>query len=162
MPDPRPHRHLPPEILDNILDLLRYDKETLGACCLVSKMFVPRSRKHLFNKVGLDSPGHLLRWKMNFSDPANSPAYYTTHLVIRCPMQVTSACVGEGGWVRSFSNVALLEVWNGIRNFLSFLQQPLIISKRSSYSAQHMLLEHLPSNLLPASSGRPEDDVLPQ
>src|ERR1700753_246461 len=38
---------LPAELLDHIADLLR-DRETLESCCLVSKSWIPRARKHLF------------------------------------------------------------------------------------------------------------------
>ncbi|KAF9780754.1 hypothetical protein BJ322DRAFT_1011601 [Thelephora terrestris] len=40
---------LPPEILDIIVDLLQNEPKTLKACCLVSKAWIYRSRRHLFN-----------------------------------------------------------------------------------------------------------------
>ncbi|KAF9645264.1 hypothetical protein BDM02DRAFT_3073690, partial [Thelephora ganbajun] len=47
-----PHQsHLPPEILDYIVDLLHDEPETLKQCCLVSKSWVSRTRKHLFANV---------------------------------------------------------------------------------------------------------------
>ncbi|KAF9642961.1 hypothetical protein BDM02DRAFT_3104213, partial [Thelephora ganbajun] len=47
-----PHKpHLPPEILDYIVDFLYNEPETLKQCCLVSKSWVPRTRKHLFADI---------------------------------------------------------------------------------------------------------------
>ncbi|KAF9643160.1 hypothetical protein BDM02DRAFT_3081141, partial [Thelephora ganbajun] len=43
--------HLPPEILDYIIDLLHDKPETLKQCCLVSKSWVSRTRKHLFADI---------------------------------------------------------------------------------------------------------------
>ncbi|KAF9644814.1 hypothetical protein BDM02DRAFT_3067122, partial [Thelephora ganbajun] len=43
--------HLPPEILDCIVDFLRDQPETLKQCCLVSKSWVSRARSHLFTNV---------------------------------------------------------------------------------------------------------------
>ncbi|KAF9789198.1 hypothetical protein BJ322DRAFT_1000595, partial [Thelephora terrestris] len=43
--------YLPPEILDLVTDNLSDEPSTLKACCLVSKSWVPRTRKHLFASV---------------------------------------------------------------------------------------------------------------
>ena len=42
---------LPPEILDLIIDHLHDEPATLKTCCVVSKSWVPRTRKHLFALV---------------------------------------------------------------------------------------------------------------
>ena len=62
-----PHRsYLPPEILDYIIDLLYDEVETLGECCLVSKSWVPRTRKHLFAEVAFQAAAELELWKKTF------------------------------------------------------------------------------------------------
>ena len=73
MPDPR----LPPELLDHVLDLLRYEKRVLGSCCLVSKSWIPRTRKHLFANVRFEIERDLESWKKVFPDPSTSPTCYT-------------------------------------------------------------------------------------
>ncbi|KAF9644347.1 hypothetical protein BDM02DRAFT_3103092, partial [Thelephora ganbajun] len=45
------HPYLPPETLDYIVDFLHDNRETLEQCCLVSKSWVPRARKHLFADI---------------------------------------------------------------------------------------------------------------
>ena len=48
-----PNPHLPPETLDNIVGLLHDKPGALKECCLVSKPWVPRTRKHLFAEIRL-------------------------------------------------------------------------------------------------------------
>ena len=72
---------LPPEILDLIVDNLRDDEATLESCCLVSKSWISRTRRHLFAHVEFEStecPIHL--WMKTFQDPSNSPTCYTRRL----------------------------------------------------------------------------------
>jgi len=108
-----PIPHLPPDILDCAVDLLRGERETLEQCCLVSKSWVPRTRKHLFADIKFQSPDDLKAWKKTFPDPAHSPAYHTRSLLV-CDLQaVTAADAEEGGWIRTFHNVVRLEVWSG-------------------------------------------------
>ena len=47
--------YLAPETLDRIVDLLHNKREPLKACCLVSKSWVSRTRKHLFADIDLSS-----------------------------------------------------------------------------------------------------------
>ncbi|KAF9789288.1 hypothetical protein BJ322DRAFT_975360, partial [Thelephora terrestris] len=44
---------LPQEITDYILDLLHDEPKTLRQCCLVSRSWTPRTRKHIFGTVRL-------------------------------------------------------------------------------------------------------------
>ncbi|KAF9466995.1 hypothetical protein BDZ94DRAFT_1305853 [Collybia nuda] len=46
---------VPQEILDNIIDEARDDWETLNACSLVSRSFLPTSRKNLFYAITINS-----------------------------------------------------------------------------------------------------------
>jgi len=110
MPDP--HRsHLPPEIRDHIVDLLNHSPETLKQCCLVSKSWVPRARKHLFATVYFATKGNVEGWKKTFPDSARSPARYTRNLRVHCVSAITTEDAREGGWLRSFSHVVRLELF---------------------------------------------------
>ena len=103
--------HLPPEILDYILDFLHDDRDTLQQSCLTSKSWVPRTRRHLFSKVTFRSAANLESWKQTFPDHSNSPACYTQILTVECPEAVKIADAGaEGGWIRAFSRVVQLNV----------------------------------------------------
>jgi hypothetical protein len=52
--DLRPTR-LPPELIDEIIKLLRQDRAALGTCALVCRSWVPASRRYLFKHVILRS-----------------------------------------------------------------------------------------------------------
>ena len=102
--------HLPPEILDYTTDLLRNEPNALRNCCLVSKSWVPRTRKHFFSHIRFRSPIDLMSWKKTFTDPANSPAHHTLTLFISCPRAVQEADAEAGGWIRTFSRLKRLTV----------------------------------------------------
>ena len=100
---------LPPEILDHIVDHLHNETATLRACCVVSKSWIPRARKHLFARVEFHtepwkSPIEL--WKKTFPDPSNSPGHHTRNLSI----YRAYANTGVGGWIRAFHNVVHLRL----------------------------------------------------
>jgi len=103
---------LPPEILDHTVDLLHDDPETLKECCLASKSWVPRARKHLFANIVFRSAAALRSWKDTFPDSTDSPAHHARTLVIHCPDLVVASDAEEGGWIRAFSGVANLGVYN--------------------------------------------------
>ena len=108
----------PAEITDSIIDLLHDKLGALRQCSLVSKSWVPCSRKHLFSRIVFRRPADVNTWKELFPDPANSPGYHTHSLFIDCVEVFTVADAEEGGWVQAFSNVVRLRVWNsGMRNF---------------------------------------------
>ena len=71
---------LPPEILDLIVDHLHDEPTTLRACCLVSKSWIPRTRRHLFARVEFRSSRLFKLWMKAFPDSSNSPAHYTRSL----------------------------------------------------------------------------------
>lgn len=116
-PTSRLHCHLPQETLENIIDHLHDDQETLKECCLASKSFVIRARKHIFAFVHFGTQSDLEAWKKTFPDPSNSPAHYTRDLVIGCPEFVTAADAAEGGWIPTFSSLVHLELDNGLTFF---------------------------------------------
>ena len=95
--------HLPPEMLDYIVDYLHDELGTLMRCSLVSKSWVPRTRKYLFAEVRFQGEGYL-KWRKTFPDPTNSPAHYTRTLKVGCALGVTE----ESDWIQSFSHVEWL------------------------------------------------------
>ena len=101
---------VPPEICDHIVDFLQDSPETLKQCCLASKSWVSRTRKHLFAAVEFRTPSDIEAWKKTFPDPSNSPAHHTYTLSIRCLKAVTAADAVEGGWIPTFSRVARLKI----------------------------------------------------
>ena len=102
--------YLPRETLDYIVDLLQHEPETLKECCLVSKPWIPRTRKHLFATIEFISVNDLESWKKTFSDPLNSPARYTHTLFFRSAGVVAAAGAGTGSLVQAFSQVVRLEL----------------------------------------------------
>jgi len=105
--------YLPQETLDYIIDLLHSERETLEQCFLVSKSWVPRTRKHLFAHIQLRSASDLESWKKTFPDVANSPACHARGLLVGCPWLVVAADAEEGGWIQAFSGARSLEVTIG-------------------------------------------------
>jgi len=109
-----PNSYLPPETLDYTIDLLHDEPDALKRCCLVSKSWVPRTRKHLFADIKLRSSSDLKSWKKTFPDAANTPAFHTRTLSIGCPRFVVASDAEEGGWIRAFSGVTGLGVEDGV------------------------------------------------
>ena len=100
--------HLPPETLDYIVDLLHDEPETLERCCLVSKSWMPRTRKHLFADIKFRSAQDVDSWKTAFPDPSNSSAYHT-HTLFVCWTRV-EADAWAGGLIQAFSHVVRLRL----------------------------------------------------
>jgi len=105
-----PSPSLPEELLDHIVDLLYDGRDALKNCCLVSKSWVPRARRHLFACVLIHTSTTLRLWKKTFPDPPTSPASYTKYLFIDCPQDITAVDAEEGGWIRTFSHVVHFRV----------------------------------------------------
>jgi hypothetical protein len=105
-----PNSRLPAEILDHIVDHLHDTRYTLRNCCLVSKSWIPRTRRHLFADIKFHLTEDLQLWKKAFPDPSTSPARYAKALLVRCPEAVAAADAEAGGWVTAFSRVVHLEV----------------------------------------------------
>ena len=106
METPTSDPYLPPEILDYIIDFLEGDFETLAQCCLVSKSWAPRARKHIFAIIVFEGEDVLELWKMTFPNPANSPSYHTHTLAIGCD----PGDMEESGWIQGFPRVENLIV----------------------------------------------------
>ena len=102
---------LPPEILDLIVDHLHDKPTTLRASCLVSKSWVPRTRKHLFDQVNFSPRGSTPEsWMQTFPDPSNSPARYTRTLYLSDIKVVATAISDALPWIRAFNNIVNLRV----------------------------------------------------
>jgi len=105
-----PNPSLPPEILDYIVDLLQGNSKPLKECCLVSKSWILRTRKHLFAEVRLDAEEDLISWKEIFPDPTTSPAHHAETLYVGCLHVVTPADADASGWIAGFSRVVNLKL----------------------------------------------------
>ena len=113
-----PGLRLPQEITDLIVDLLHNEPRTLKQCCIVSKSWIPRARRHLFRWIEFDCPAQVDAWKATFPDLANSPGHHARSLSVSCLEVFTIADAGEGSWIQAFSNVVQLRVLDsGTRNF---------------------------------------------
>ena len=111
-----PTPSLPEELLDYIVGFLHYEVESLECCSLVSKSWVPRARKHLYDLVLIHTSQKLQAWKNTFPDPSRSPAFYTRYLYVDCFQDVTAADGDEDGWIPTFSRVVYFWVTVGRRD----------------------------------------------
>jgi hypothetical protein len=109
--------HLPAEILDHVVDQLHDAHDVLRNCCLVSKSWIPRTRKHLFAEVAFLVPRNLRSWRETFPDPSTSPAHYTKTLSFSYAKVAKPADMERGGWIRVFSRIERLEVDTHARGF---------------------------------------------
>lgn len=99
---------LPLEIIDLIVDLLHNEPKALKACCIVSKAWIYRTRKHLFNHVKFRPRGrHVSRWRETFPDLLNSPAHHTQILSIHVTSLITAADVDT---LLTFCGISHLDV----------------------------------------------------
>ena len=102
---------LPPEILDFIVDHLHDKQSTLKACRLVSKSWIPRTRKHLFAYIKFRPTYRPVQsWKRTFPDPSNSPAHHVSTLSLEGIHVSMLTDPGVGPWIRSFNRVGTLRV----------------------------------------------------
>jgi len=101
---------LPAETLDHIIDFLHDATPTLRNCCLVSKSWIPRTRKYIFADITFHTEKDLESWKETFPDPSTSPANYTQTLFVNCAYSVTLMDAEAGGWIRGFTRVVHLEL----------------------------------------------------
>ena len=102
--------YLPPELLDYIVDLLHDDLDALRKCCLVSKSWIPRTRKHLFAEIVLFTKEHLQSGKKTFPDPSTSPFRFARSLRVANARVIEAVGAEAGGWLRGFSQIVHLGV----------------------------------------------------
>ena len=102
---------LPPEILDVIVDHLDDEPTALRACCLVSKSWVWRTRRYLFDRVEFNSArSSVEKWIEVFQEPPNSPVHHTQILWISGRDVVATTSVDGLTWIRSFRGIKELLV----------------------------------------------------
>ena len=117
---------LPPEILDIVVDHLHEDPVTLKKCCVVSKSWVPRTRRHIFERVNFSArrPSPAM-WAMKFPDPSNSPAHYTRTLTF-AGINNIAADADVCRWIRAFHNVVHLRVTMAVGDWVVCGQMTLV------------------------------------
>lgn len=71
----------PSETTDSIIDHLYYDKQSLFACSLTCRTWLPSSRYHLFSKVILH-PKNIESFSEILENPSNNVALVVQHLTI--------------------------------------------------------------------------------
>ena len=103
--------HHPPKLLDYVVDFLHDSIDVLESCCLVSKSWIPRTRKHLFDRIRFYNASNLELWNTMFRDPSTSSARYTKTLAIDCDI-IAAAGTGEGCCLSlsAFSQVTYLAI----------------------------------------------------
>ena len=100
--------HIPPELLDHVVDFLHDSSDALKSCSLVSKSWITRTRKHLFATIRFYHAEDLESWNTVFANPSTSPACYTKTLIIGSPHVIAAAGTGEDYWLSGFSRVVHL------------------------------------------------------
>ena len=138
---------LPVELLDHVVDLLHDTEDALRNCCLVSKSWIPRTRKHLFAHIKIRYEDNLKSWKEAFPDPSTSPAHYAEALSIGCSHAVTAADAEPGGWITGFSRVVHFDV-TGQGLFFGLSKIPLTSFHGFSPVVKSL---HVDFDLLPSS-----------
>ena len=115
---------LPPEILDLIVDHLRDKPSALKKCCVLSKSWVPRTRRHLFARIRFHYARRSIEsWKLAFPDPSSSLAQHARTLSFREQNPSALADPGVGCWIRALHRVEYLRVNTlGRSHGVSFVQ----------------------------------------
>ena len=90
--------HLPPEMLDHIVDLRHDTEPVLRNCCLLSKSRIPRTRINLFANISFHAEGKLRRWREIFPNPSTSPARHVKTLFIGCSCALRATDAEVCGW----------------------------------------------------------------
>ena len=101
---------LPQEIIDLTVEHLGQERATLKVCCVVSKSWVARTRKHLFARVEFTDESLVESWMNAFPDPSNSPAQHTRDLRILDAPGFIAAMTVAHAWIRNFCNIVRLSV----------------------------------------------------
>jgi hypothetical protein len=101
---------VPAELQDHIVDLLHDERDTLKSCCLVSKSWIPRTRKQLFSDIMFRTQEQVRSWQTLFPDPSISPACFTRTLSVEYPQALKTTDAEEGGWIPTFSCVETFKV----------------------------------------------------
>ncbi|KAF9789273.1 hypothetical protein BJ322DRAFT_1041709 [Thelephora terrestris] len=150
-----PNTRLPQELTDYIIDFLHDELETLRQCCLVSRTWVSRTRKHLFRTIRFKSSADLNAWKKAFQNPLSSPTYHTRCLIVN-RTRVATAILEESGRVQSFSNVVRLELSSCMKgSHFQFITTPYCSQNSLHRFHNPAILRSLQVYLFPPSSRGP-------
>jgi len=103
---------LPLDMLNLCVDYLHHERTALKACCLVSKSWVPWSRRHLFARIEFTHDIPFKSWVEAFPNPLISPAHHTRTLKIQGRCAIATPGVHVGRWVRAFHNIVCLHISN--------------------------------------------------
>ena len=116
---------LPPEMLDLIVDHLRDESTALKSCCLVSRSWIIRARRHLFARIEFrDSRTSTLEsWMKTFPNPSNSPAHHTRSLSIFRLPTFSARGPNTRAWICAFRR---LEHLNICAFFCASIRGPLL------------------------------------
>ena len=109
-------------MLDLIVDHLCDDLEALKPCCVVSKSWIPRARRHIF--VRIDFHAHVWSiesWMKAFPDPPTSPAHYARSLLFHDSASTITAATNASPWIRAFCCIDTLRVCAWTRRQFSFI-----------------------------------------
>jgi len=102
---------LPPEILDLIVDHLCDELITLKACCVVSKSWAPRARKHLFARIQFHQRDRPIEsWMQAFPHPSSSLAHHVRTLSFSAKCTSILARPDVRCWIRTFQHVENLDM----------------------------------------------------
>ena len=101
---------LPLEIFDLVINNLHRQGPTIKACCLVSKSWALRIRKHLFAHIDFLSHESIGSWMEAFPDPLNSPAHHVHSIRIYAEALTAITSSNARPWLRSFRSVASLRL----------------------------------------------------
>ena len=107
-----PSPFLPPEILDLIVDHLHDERTALEACCLVSRPWVHRARRHLFFRIDFSPASPIESWIKAFPDPSSSPAHYARVLTLHGSPVVATAGTSALAWVRALCHIVELGIFS--------------------------------------------------
>ena len=111
------------DIFDLIVDHLHDQPKTLRACCLVSKEWVTRARRHLFACVIFYLDRQIKSWMAAYPDISNSPACYVRTLFVFDNVSIIAACESPPTWLHQFCRVKSFGMGD-----LELIADPILVS----------------------------------
>lgn len=135
---------LPQELVDIIIDYLGDEKDTLSACCLVSRRWVPSARVHLFREVHISFHAYMRRYRLkrlqgtaeessleapSFSHVVESFVQFTANASPWLVANIKALYITGGRWGGPFSPYASMPfeyVEQLLRNIPSLLKLSLL------------------------------------
>ena len=140
--------HLPQEIVDEIIDKLVGDRQSLLSCSIVSTDWVDRSRHHLFAHLKLRSIHHLQSW---FGTSLGRFSHHVRSLVL--------AQDDESKWITPDALATIFNDFASFHNVVSLTLANLDLTLFDEHSLNHFFghfSEHLTSLTVKRSTVNPE------